>query len=189
MALPRNITQAEVKRLLDYNPDTGLLSWKVCVAKKIRVGDAAGCLNADGYVQVGINGRRCLAHHIIWLWLYGEAPVGDVDHINRNPSDNRVVNLRCVSRSENLLNSRHTNPSGYQGVSRTACGKYNAGIHFNRKRYHIGNFDTAEKAFRAYCEAHVKLYGVRSKFSGRHVNPVSEVVGLSGQHCSGLVVL
>lgn len=171
MALPLLLTQAEVRRLFDYDPSTGLLSWRVRTSTRVKVGDIVKCQHPKGYTQVGVHGHRCLVHHIVWLWVHGEAPSCDIDHINRDRADNRIDNLRCVSRTENLLNSRHKNSSGFPGVHKTACGKYNAGIHFKRKRVHIGNFETAENAFLAYCDAHVRLYGQMSKFSESHINP------------------
>lgn len=85
----------------------------------------------------------------------------DVDHCNGDGLDNRRENLREATRSQNIWNTgkRKHNRSGYKGVYLHDCGKYAADINMNRKTYHLGLFETAEQAARAYDEESKKLRG------------------------------
>ena len=99
------ITQEKLRELLYYNPETGIFRWKNTPSRKVHANDIAGTIRPDDYVQIGIGKRYYLAHRIAWLYVHGYLPENDVDHINRNPSDNRIVNLREVSQQ---CNSRNT---------------------------------------------------------------------------------
>jgi hypothetical protein len=91
-----------------------------------------------------------------------------VDHIDGNGLNNRKENLRMATRSQNQYNSRRRvdNPSGYKGVrSYKDTGKWQARITANKKQYHLGYFDTAEEAHKAYCEASKKLHGEFSRLT------------------------
>jgi hypothetical protein len=111
------ITQEKLKAVLDYNPDTGIF-----VRKKnsgpAKKGDIAGSLGRDGYLVVRIFGERYLAHRLVWLWANGYLPEHEIDHINRKRDDNRLKNLRHVSRQCNSRNKAATkrNKSGVTGV-------------------------------------------------------------------------
>jgi len=112
------ITQKEAKERLEYNAETGVLTWK----KKghgVSVGNQAGGVRSDGYVCIKLDYRGYLAHRIIWLWVYGEFPDGEIDHINHNREDNRLENLRVVSTQGNAKNRSRAaiNTSGVTGVS------------------------------------------------------------------------
>lgn len=112
---------------------------------------------------VGINHKLYGAHRIMWQMLVGPIPDGmQIDHINCNPFDNRLCNLRLSSCSENCRNRRisSTNSSGYKGVSyRKGVRRWAAGIKVHGKRMHLGVFDTPEEAHSAYCEASKKYHG------------------------------
>ena len=112
------LTQEEVRQLLDYNPETGELRWKVD-RSRMKVGMVAGCVDSStGYLKIGINGKRYPMHRVIWLWWYGYFPESEVDHIDRDPSNNRLINLREVSRTCNSRNcgTGARNKSGVKGV-------------------------------------------------------------------------
>ena len=107
------------------------------------------------YLYVMLNGIRFRAHRICWIWYnQAEIPCGmEVDHINRIPSDNRKENLRVVEGRENQRN-RSDNKSGYPGVSeRKGKGTWRACICTNRKKTHLGTFQTKEEANQAYLNA------------------------------------
>ena len=165
------LTKEAVRRLFHYDSATGNLIWKVRTSRRVKVGDIAGGPHSQGYVTLSANGSRQLAHRVVWLWWYGVAPDGDIDHINRVRNDNRIENLRCVSRSENLLNSEHKQITGHPGVVKVPSGRFAAGIHVNRRRTYIGTFDTLEEAALAYAKKHIEEYGVASRFNPLHVNP------------------
>lgn len=147
-----------VKQLFDYlnyDPQTGVFTWKVNAARGEKIGDIAGNVNHRGYRSIWINGLQFFAHRIAWAMSYGEWPELDVDHINQNKSDNRICNLRHASRSENMFNrgKNKNNTSGIKGV--VFCkqtGKWRAQMMMNRKSVNIGRFATKEQAAEAYLQ-------------------------------------
>ena len=78
----------------------------------------AGSCTQNGYWVVSIAGKSYRAHHVVWA-LHGNPPVKELDHVNRNRGDNRIENLRPVSRSQNNMNNtrRHLNKFGVKGLS------------------------------------------------------------------------
>jgi hypothetical protein len=120
------ITAENVKDLFDYRD--GKLFWTDKIYHKSRAGTEAGAILSDGYRGVKYKGKRYPAHRVIWLWNNGAWPTGDVDHINGDRADNRIKNLRDVTRSENIKNQRrelvgihHRKNGDYEA---TYCGKY-----------------------------------------------------------------
>jgi hypothetical protein len=155
---------SRLKELLSYDPDTGNLCWRVkrgkCAAGKIIT-----CLNGSGYIVVRVDNVLLRAHRAAWAMTYNEWPEGEIDHINGNPSDNRLENLRIASREENMRNTKKpiTNKSGFKGVSwHEVCGCWQAHIRCDSRNYYLGLFDTAESAHEAYKEASTRLHGIFS---------------------------
>src|SRR5574343_637952 len=113
-----NITQEQLKTILDYDPATGVFTWKIHKGRTYP-GDKAGSINSIGYWQIMINQVNYLAHRLVYLWLDGYWPENQIDHINRIRSDNRRENLREVSQSCNNINSnvRCDNKTKVTGVS------------------------------------------------------------------------
>jgi hypothetical protein len=95
-----DLTQARLKELLDYNPDTGIFTRKVS-RPGFRVGDVAGSLTERGYIKIGIDGKNYSAHRLAWLYVHGKSPDNCIDHINGVRDDNRISNLRDVTSQEN----------------------------------------------------------------------------------------
>lgn len=155
------LSKSRLSELLNYDPDTGVLTWTTTRRGQngfSNAGQVAGGLrNAGGYIRISIDGNSYQAHTLAWLLVYGVLPAGDIDHINGQKADNRIANLRDVSRSVNLQNMRKprsTNTTGYLGVSffkRT--GKFTAEITTNYKKKNLGYFSTAEEASAAYLKA------------------------------------
>ena len=114
----QKITQDRLKERLSYDAETGLFKWRGALAG-CRSNGIAGYKMPCGYMQIRIDNRLYMSHHLAWLYINGCFPSKDIDHINRNRSDNRIVNLREVNRSENLINSSKSNrnTSGVKGVS------------------------------------------------------------------------
>ncbi len=155
------LTAAEVRRLLRYEPDSGAFFWRVDT-NKISAGAAAGCWQSRGYWHIRINRRLYMAHRLAWRYVTGEWPIGHVDHINGNRTDNRFANLRIATNSENARNSRRrtNNACGYKGVHfKKRLSKFVAQITVNRRVYHLGVFKTAEEAHTAYCKAAKENFG------------------------------
>lgn len=156
------LTQECLKQILNYNPETGVFIWKIKPAQNIKVGQQAGCLNKNGYIQISILNKRYYAHRLAWLYTYGSFPTEHIDHVNGVRNDNRIKNIRVANRFENAQNStkKKNNSSGYKGVNwDTARNKWRAKIMINGKSTHIGIFDKPEDAAKAYDVAAQQAHG------------------------------
>jgi hypothetical protein len=145
------MTAEELRSLLAYDAETGVLRWVSRSAICLRAGDVAGHKNRSGYREIKIAYRAYLAHRLVWLHVHGEWPKGQIDHINGNRDDNRIANLRDVSSSQNMLN-RHKAPAnviGFPGLYMKR-GRYGARLIVNGKQKYLGVYDTAEEAHAAY---------------------------------------
>ena len=154
------LTAEYLRSVLDYEPATGIFTWKVRTANNVKVGDATGSQNGEGYLLIRLQSRLHQAHRLAWFYVYGTWPEDQLDHINRNRSDNRISNLRAVTNKQNMQNAgkRRDNTSGYQGVSWHKHGsKWQVGIVHNQKRMHLGLFDDLEAAIAARKAAE-KIY-------------------------------
>lgn len=142
---------------LFYVDDAGrlLCKPKACPRTTRKPGDEAGSVGGAGYKIVVVDGRKYLAHRIVWLLTHGEDPGEfEVDHINRNKTDNRPSNLRLCNSVQNNLNSgpKSTNKSGIKGVHfDSRCSKRPWRAQYRRKR--LGNFTTKEEAAKAIVNA------------------------------------
>lgn len=148
-----NLTAERLRQVLDYDPEAGKFTWKI-QSGNARPGGRAGCLRAYGYWGMKIDKRPHLAHRLAILWMTGDWPTEDVDHINGDRTDNRWKNLREVSRKVNLQNQRRArsdNAKGVLGVYQIKeTGKWRARIQVDGRSVHIGCFDTSEEAHDAY---------------------------------------
>ncbi|WP_343625387.1 HNH endonuclease [Roseateles puraquae] len=151
-----------LKCLLRYEPETGFFYWRAGRGK-VKAGDKAGAVKASGYVEVSIDYKSFLAHRLAWLYVHGALPPGEIDHVNRNRSDNRIENLRCVTASENQQNKglQRNNSSGLKGVSWYARGEcWQAFIAVDGRNKRLGSFPTKEEAFEAYCAAASRVHRI-----------------------------
>ena len=149
------ITQDEIKSVLNYNPDTGDLVWSDCLYNQIRKGKIAGNPTKLGYRDVMYKGKTYKAHRLIWLYVYGEFPDLQIDHIDCNGLNNRLSNLRLCTQFQNKLNSAKpkTNTSGYKGVCwQKRLQKWQTRCVANGKRIHLGYFTDKEEANKVYQE-------------------------------------
>ena len=155
-----DLTFERAKELFEYSPDTGILRSRVrrgC----LMVGGVAGSKHGQGYLKVGADRRYYLSHRIIWLLTHGSFPADEIDHINGIRDDNRLVNLRAVTRAENVLNQRlyPTNTSGFCGVSwDSARRKWIAWVRVGGKSKYLGGFTEKEVAIAARKAANLQ-YG------------------------------
>jgi len=144
-----------LKELVSYNAETGELFWKARMSDKTPAGKLAGSKRKDGYVCITIRGARLTAHRVAWAIHTGSWPKKYIDHINGDPSDNRFVNLRDVSQSENIQNlyaAKSHNKLGLLGVVRDKK-KFAARIVVDGKRLSLGNFACPQDAHEAYVKA------------------------------------
>ena len=149
------LTQERLKELLDYSPETGEFVWKVNRGSVQAGRRAGGVCKTWGYVFIRVNKKLWRAHHLALLYVYGTLPPPDkdVDHINRDRTDNRIANLRVVSRSANNFNTdKH---KGCYFCKTT--GKWKASVVSNYKSYHVGYFKTEKEATDAYRRAKEKF--------------------------------
>ena len=144
------ITQKQLKNILHYDKETGVFTWlSSVVMRKVKPGSIAGTVNKEGYRQLSIYGKSLYVHRLAFLYMLGYMPEGDVDHIDRNPSNNRWVNLREVSRSCNMRNcgNREDNVTGVKGVCwHKTNGRWVASIRINRRDIHLGSFNDFTEA-------------------------------------------
>lgn len=157
------ITPERLKELLTYSPDTGLFYWRLSPSRKIRIGQQAGCLCNDGYIRIRVDGVLHLAHRLAWVLAFGVIPDGmQVDHRNRERSDNKITNLRLATHAQNMRNSspHRGSRSRFKGVVWDQTGRnWAARICVDRKSRHLGNFATEELAAAAYDNAASELHG------------------------------
>lgn len=151
------ITQERLKEVLKYDPESGVFFW-VSSRKGVKnsSGLVAGCVSdycGTKYIKIRIDRKLYFAHRLAWLWIYGEWPDPEVDHVNRNGLDNRSDNLRIATSSQNKANRIVPNPAGFKGVTRKGkrwvaqCNGY------------IGCYGSAKEAAKAFDIAVVREYG------------------------------
>ena len=142
------ISQKELQELFDYKD--GNLYWKINLRNGIQIGKKAGCLHHTGYIIININGKKHLAHRLIYSYFNGEIPDElQIDHINHDPSDNSYENLRLATNRQNCQNGilRKNNTSGVKGISwHKQHEKWQVRCYLNEKRKHLGYFDNKEEA-------------------------------------------
>lgn len=132
----------EMKKNFTYNPDTGEL-------KRLTRKNSNGSFDKDGYLIIKYKGKQIKAHRLAWLLFYGVLPEKELDHINRNRTDNRIINLRQADR---ILNNKNNSKKGYylentKGLKKKYCVKY------NKKTY---RFYTENEAYNFRLEVDIK---------------------------------
>lgn len=151
------ITFDEVQSMFRYDSVTGNLIHLHTVQGGKRAGAVAGSPHNAGYRQIQLKGKKYLLHHIVWLYHHGYLP-GQIDHINRERTDNRIENLRECTYTENHGNTtkQTNNTSGYKGVTwHNRDRKWMAQI----AGEYIGLFDTPIDAAMAYDNRADELFG------------------------------
>lgn len=155
-----NFPISELHRLLTYDPMTGELRRKTTMGNR-AAGQLTGSVEPKGYLKVAVNKRRLKAHVIAWAMHYGQWPGAQVDHINLNPADNRIANLRLATNQQNCANKRlyKNNSSGIKGVHQARSGRWVAAIKINYVRIQLGTFETKNAAAEAYRQAAISAFG------------------------------
>lgn len=155
----RDITVDRLRYLLSYEPETGHLTWLVARGK-IPPGTRAGGLNDQGYILLRVDSVAVRAHRIAWALMTGEMPTLQIDHINRVRSDNRWINLRQATHSQNHQNLvvRKDCRHGIRGIEKHSSGLWRARLSINKKRVILGYFKTAEEATQARIDGEKKYF-------------------------------
>lgn len=147
-----------IKQLLDYDPSTGVFTWKTHNIK----GKPAGCPNEQGYVKIRIDRRAFKAHRLAWAHYYGVWPTKDIDHVDGDKGNNAIANLREVTNAENAQNNLlplGKTASMARGVSWWEPNKrWRARITKDGKQHFLGYFHTKEEAIDAYLRAKKELH-------------------------------
>lgn len=150
-----------VDKLFKYNPETGIVTRKISRSNRTKKGQIVGSKNKGGYLQIFIGNDQYLLHRVVWCIAYKESPKGYIDHINGVRTDNRLSNLRVVTKDENARNvkRRCTNNSGITGVHRNNENKnWRARIYKNKKCIELGSFLDKFEAICARKSAEIR-YG------------------------------
>lgn len=161
--MKKELTAERLREALHYDPETGVFTWRKCAKKSIAPGSVAGAAESKGYWQIKLYQKVYAAHRLAWLYVYGDWPKHAIDHINGDPRDNRIENLRDVPEKVNSENKRKafcTSKTGLLGVSPDVKwkGKWRARINVRGKPLLIGYFDDPEEAHQAYLAAKRKLH-------------------------------
>ena len=146
-----------VRDLFEYRDDQ--LYWRERPSNNVDMSKPAGWITANGYRYIKVKGKEYGAHRLIWLYVHGEFPDNDIDHIHGKPLDNRIENLRDVTHKENSKNQkkRCTNTSGYMGVSwHKGVEKWRAQIQVDGEHKHLGLFNVLEDAAAARQAANIE---------------------------------
>jgi len=156
--LDRPISISKLRELLNYDPESGLLTWKVRPAQRVKVGDRAGYVGSQGYRCISILHVTRMEHRVAWALGHGAIPDDTlrIDHINGEKTDNRLCNLRLVSDRVNRENQRMHRPRnkvGLLGVSKRQNGSFSARIQVRGRMLYLGTFGTAEEAHTCYVNA------------------------------------
>lgn len=153
------ITHKRLQDLLSYDEHTGSFTWRQKPsprANRVTVGMEAGARTPSGYVLISIDGERFGAHRLAVFYATGRLPSGEVDHLDGDPSNNRLANLREVSHQQNMQNERSArkqNACGFAGVSLCKrTGRYRADISIDGKSRLLGRFMTPQEAHARYVE-------------------------------------
>lgn len=155
------LDQETLKEVLDYNPETGIFTWKIS-AGTVCHGQEAGYLNTQGYRVIQIKGQNYRAHRLAWFYMTGRWPKEGIDHKNGIKDDNWWGNLRECDQTQNLYNSklRSDNSTGVKGVCwNKMVGKYMARVYISGQEKHLGVFTEIEDAESAVKQAREKYHG------------------------------
>lgn len=169
------LTQTRLRELLGYDPLTGELQWRYSHRGRVA-GALAGTICTFGYRVIRIDNELFRSARLVWLYMTGQWPDNDIDHVNGKPSDDRWENLRDATKSENMRNTkmRINNTSGARGVSwNKRLSKWHARVNVNKTLYHCGYFDSFEAAVLARDAKAKTLHGA---FARLNSNPPLETI-------------
>lgn len=163
-----DLTAARLRALFRYDQMSGEFFFLTRAARRVRIGDHAGSINSEGYRSVTVDGRQYKAHRLAWLYVRGAWPEHQIDHINGGRDDNRFVNLRKATRSQNLANSKamRRGKALPKGVSfNRQSGRWIARIQCAGRSRFLGYFDNPEAAATAYATSATETFGPYARVS------------------------
>jgi hypothetical protein len=159
MALP---SIAALRAAFLYDPETGVIVWLKPTSNRAKAGERAGTIGAHGYYRIGFQKSEHMAHRVAWALHHGHWPNGVIDHMDGNPANNRIANLRDVSMKINMQNRRTATRGSLSGLLgahlHKATGLWHAVIKTSGKVTSLGYHKTPEEAHAAYLEAKRRLH-------------------------------
>lgn len=155
-----DLTAKYLRELLHYDPETGIFVWKIKPANCVQAGAVAGSMITDGYLGISIKRVKYAAHRLAWLYVHGEWPKDQLDHVNGVRDDNRIVNLRESTQAENMQNAKAKRAGKFSLGTTYNKGtkKWQATIRANSCTKYLGLFDTQEEAHQAYAAAKLTVH-------------------------------
>lgn len=160
------LTYERANECFSYDPATGVLTWKIDTGYKPLKGKPVGSFSHDRsgkkrlFIRIGR--KNYSGPRVIWLLIHRRWPLGDVDHIDGDPRNNRISNLRECSRTQNMANKRmhKNNACGVKGVYwDTQAQRWKATVIKDRRKHHAGSFLDKHDAGRAYLKKAEELFG------------------------------
>lgn len=154
----QGLTLERLKSLLAYDPVTGVFIWLVWRPNGIKVGDAAGTVDSNGYLKIKLDGHKYQASRLAWFYMTGEWPRDMLDHADMDKLNNKWSNLREATRSQNGANRSSCGATGglkgaHYNRNRKSPKKWAATIRVDGRNKTLGYFMTPEEAHAAYIAA------------------------------------
>jgi len=156
------VTQRDVKDTFEYDPDTGVCTWKI-YRLKAAPGEPIDerYVYKDGYIVISLKNKAHMLHRLIWLWMTGDWPKNQIDHLNGDKLDNRWENLKDVTQHQNLCNKGAYKKESPEptGVRKEGKNTWSAILTVQGTQMNLGRFDDPEKAHNAYLQAKLLFHG------------------------------
>jgi len=143
------LDSTRLKEIFDYDPNTGIFIRKI-KGRKAKVGS----FDPEGYVYIQINHIKYAAHRLAWLYMYGEFPTDQIDHINGIKNDNRIANLRVCTHAENQQTKRNVKGYSWHKTKK----RFIAYIQINKKRIELGRYLNEQDARKSHLDAKNKYH-------------------------------
>jgi hypothetical protein len=162
---------ATVQEFFSYDAATGRVLWRVNRPGGVKAGDRAGTSDARGWRRVKFRNAQYPETHFIWVLAYGDWPPPglQIDHVNRNPQDNSLQNLRLATAAQNRANTKPKAGAAtpFKGVTRVKTGpnaiRFQAFVVQSGHRKYLGTYKTPEEAHEVAMAEHKKIWGEFSR--------------------------
>jgi hypothetical protein len=159
--------QFYLQQHFNYDPEIGIFSRKIKTSNRTVIGKPLLAGSKHRRILISIQNKVYKAHHLAWVYVYGEWP-DEIDHINNDPLDNRISNLRLATRQQNNYNKRHAHKSG-SGIKGVTWDKFRkkwfVKIGANKKQIALGRYDNLEEAAKVITEARNKYHEEFANFN------------------------
>lgn len=154
------ITQEFLRKRFDYNPITGEIIYRYRTGPLAKEGQVAGTVTKNGYLSIQVLKKRIYVHRLIWIYMTGDIPNEDVDHIDGVRTNNQWSNLRLASRQQNMFNKPGKSSSGIKGVYFVPkTSRWVAELRIDRKRVYQEYFATLDAAAQGIRINRIRLHG------------------------------